>query len=378
MKKTKLNLFMFMAAIALSACNKDDVAPAANGNTAPLPKETVTVSFSTKVPAFSNTVLTRAGEKFPTDLFRVMAFRHNGTDYMYLNDVNFKDIAYDETNHLFNGTAELPVGVYKFIPAYGLPTTSDANVTLTDLSGKPALSNALTATHAGILPAIYLREDANISSDTLGTHTGTQNVSTATIKRAVARVDVLFVRATKDVDGNYQEIAGDDVFGTHTVKSIVLDIAGVTPSVSLMDGGIATGAAMPTSFTVVNKVVSDGSNTSGTTIGNGTEDNPYDFDNVGVADIMQGGHYAYGPYVFPFSSTSTTTNLTLTVTSDKEAGDHVYERSIDIQNVPLSRNKVTMIKLYVLRGDFFNTEVSFEIGVEEAWEGSHSANGEAS
>ena len=56
----------------------------------------------------------------------------------------------------------------------------------------------------------------------------------------------------------------------------------------------------------------------------------------------------------------------------------MYERSIDIENVPLSRNKVTMVKLYVLRGDFFNTEVAFEIGVKEAWEGSHIVDGEAS
>lgn len=378
MKKTKFNLLLFTAAIALSACNKDDVALTTDGDTTFLPKEMVTINFSTKAPAFSNGLLTRAGEKFPTNLFRVLAFRHNGTDYMYLDDVNFQSISYDETNRQFNGTAQLPVGVYKFIPSYGLPKTSDANVTLTDLSGKPALSNSLTATHIGTLPAIYLREDANISSDTLGTHTGTQNVVTATIKRAISRVDVLFVRATKETDGTYQEIEGDDVFGTHSVASIVLDLKGVTPSVRLMDGGVVAGPTMPTSFTVVNQVISDGSNTTGSTIGESTGEIPYDFDNVGVKDIMKGGHYAYGPYVFPFSSTTTTTNLTLTVTSGKETGNHVYERSIDIENVPLSRNKVTMIKLYVLRGDFFNTEVAFEIGVKEAWEGSHIVDGEAS
>ena len=145
-----------------------------------------------------------------------------------------------------------------------------------------------------------------------------------------------------------------------------------------VDGGVVAGPTMPTSFTVVNQVISDGSNTTGSTIGESTGEIPYDFDNVGVKDIMKGGHYAYGPYVFPFSSTTTTTNLTLTVTSGKEAGNHVYERSIDIENVPLSRNKVTMVKLYVLRGDFFNTEVAFEIGVKEAWEGSHIVHGEAS
>ena len=68
-------------------------------------------------------------------------------------------------------------------------------------------------------------------------HTGTQHVVTATIKRAISRVDVLCVRATKETDGTYKEIEGDDVFGKHSVASIVLDLEGVTPSVRLMDGG---------------------------------------------------------------------------------------------------------------------------------------------
>lgn len=378
MKKTKMNLFLVMAALAFSACNKDDVAPATTGTDNMIPDETVTVSFSTKAPAFNNALLTRADGKYPANLFRIMAFRHNGTDFMYLNDVDFKNnVNYNEATQQFEGTAELPVGVYKFVPAYGLPTASDANVTLSDMTGKPALSNDLTAAHAGTLPAVYLRETADFTADTLGTHTGAQNVVKASIKRAVSRIDVLFVRATKDDAGNYTEVAGEDVFGGHTVASMVLDVKGVTPSVRLIDGGVVNGTPYNTSFTVVNTVLSDGSNNSGSTIGNGTAENPYDFDNVEAAHIMQGGVYAYGPYVFPFDSESTTANVTLTVTSTQEDGGHVYERSIDIDGVKLSRNYVTLIKIYTQRDNFFNTKPSFEIEVVEAWEGNHTSIGEA-
>ena len=161
-KKKIITKFFFFPHISLSVSLKKYFSQSPELDTTFLPKEMVTINFSTKAPAFSNGLLTRAGEKFPTNLFRVLAFRHNGTDYMYLDDVNFQSISYDETNRQFNCTAQLPVGVYKFIPSYGLPKTSDANVTLTDLSGKPALSNSLTATHIGTLPAIYLRENANI------------------------------------------------------------------------------------------------------------------------------------------------------------------------------------------------------------------------
>lgn len=369
MKNLKINLFLAMAAVALSACQKDDVAPAAQDGNA-LPTEMATVKFNMKAPLTVDGVNTKAIQEYVPAKFRVLAFRHNGNDYVYTKDVPFNnDLKYE--NSAFTGTAELPVGVYKFIPAYGLPTATDQNVQLSALTPQTVLDANITATHLDVLPAIFLRENGNIPSDTLGTTPGKTNQVKANIKRAVARVDVMFVPGNK-TDG---EVAGEDIFQGYTLDSIVVSLDKVTAAAQLFDGAGVYANTMATKHAVnlANIVKSDGTLTTPSTVGTGEK---YNFDDVKATDIIQGGQYAYGPNLFPFSDENSTANLTLRVKSKADANGHVYERTIDIPGIKLIRNKVSLIKIYAKRGNFFDTEVTFNVSVNEIWEGSFTTEGE--
>lgn len=371
MKKTKINLFFAMAAaLVMSACNTDDVQPAGDNSTAPLPSEMATVRFAMKAPQTIDGVNTKAIQEYVPAKFRVLAFRHNGTDYVYTDDVKFNsDLKYE--NKAFTGTAELPVGVYKFIPAYGLPTKTNTDVELSELTPQTVLDANITATHLDVLPAIFLRENDQIPSDTLGTETGRPNQVSAKIKRAVARLDILFVRGNKTTG----EIAGEDIFTGYTLDSIVVSLDKVTAAAQLFDGAGVYANTMATKHAVnlANIVKSDGTLTTPSTVG---ATDSYNFDDVQAADIIQGGQYAYGPNLFPFADETTTANMTLRVKSKADANGHVYERTIDIPGIKLIRNKVTMVKVYAKRGNFFDTEVTFNVSVKEAWEGSFTTEGE--
>lgn len=374
MKNLKINLFVAMAAMALSACQKDEVKPTYGGDNA-LPTEMATVQFAMQAPTLREGLNTRSIQTYEPANFRVLAFRHNGTDFVYTTDVKFNnDLKYE--NNVFTGTAQLPVGVYKFIPAYGLPKTSDDNVTLSALKGNTKLDDTITVTHKDVLPAIFLREDANIPMDTLGMESGAKNSVTAKIKRAVARLDILFVRGTKGKDGNFTEKPGDDVFGGRELDSIIVSVNNITSSAQLMDGkGIYTDK-MNTVYSVVlrNMVKSSGSLENPSTIGA----IGYDFDNVSETHIIQGGAYAYGPNLFPFEKEGNTTTLNLRVRSKADTNGHVYVRNITVPKIQLMRNKVTLVRIYTQNNDFFNTRLDFNVTVEEAWEGSYNATGEAS
>lgn len=371
MKKTKINLFFAMAAaLVMSACNTDDVQPAGDNSTAPLPSEMATVRFAMKAPQAIDGVNTKAIQEYLPANFRVLAFRHNGTDYVYTDDVKFNnDLKYE--NKAFTGTAELPVGVYKFIPAYGLPTATNTDVELSELTKQTVLDANITATHLDVLPAIFLRENDQIPSDTLGTETGRPNQVSASIKRAVARLDVMFVPGSKATG----EVAGEDIFTGYTLDSIVVSLDKVTSTAQLFDGAGVYANTMATKHVVNlgNIVKSDGTLTTPSTVGTGEK---YNFDAVKATDIIQGGQYAYGPNLFPFADETTTANMTLRVKSKADANGHVYERTIDIPGIKLIRNKVTMVKVYAKRGNFFDTEVTFNVSVKEAWEGSFTTEGE--
>lgn len=107
-----------------------------------------------------------------------------------------------------------PAGDYKFLPVYGLVTPG--NYTWPELPDAP-LSDALCVTHTGEnFPATFM---LNVPLDAVPSYTvsldGPKQTVNATLRRAVSRVDVLFIRAEKDpATGSYAEKSGDDVFGS--------------------------------------------------------------------------------------------------------------------------------------------------------------------
>ena len=76
--------------------------------------------------------------------------------------------------------------------------------------------------------------------------------------------------------------------------------------------------------------------------------------------------------MLPYDEAINTTNLTLVLTNG--LGD---KRTIVApRNLPLERNKVTLVKIYVLSGTVFNTDVKFNVTIDTAWLEANSVDGE--
>lgn len=131
------------------------------------------------------------------------------------------------------GTVQLPAGDYKFLPSYGLVTPG--NYTWPDFTDA-TLSDALYVTHTGEnFPAAFM---LNTPLDAVPAYTvsldGPKQTVSATLRRAVSRVDVLFIRAEKDAaTGVYTEKAGGDVFGPEKLAGVKLAYTGANSRLGL-------------------------------------------------------------------------------------------------------------------------------------------------
>lgn len=358
----KIYLFMTVAMMALAACNRegmDVAAPAADE-----PGEMAKVCFEMNAAALNMPANTKANsQQYGIENLRILAFRQNAQGFMYTEDVTKTGWTYDEATGKFAGTSELPVGKYQFVAAYGLPEATNDKVTL---SVPADVTGTMTASHNqdAALPAIFLGSDKNLTTYDLGLTSAANQKVTATIKRAVSRVDILFIR--KDADGN--EIAGANVFGQPGLATMNLKFGNINPTVNMVDGSLAEGTPMETSFEVnTGKDITIG-NGEKTIYGEAKADNtPYDYEAVVEGDLITGSAHVYGPFLFPNADETTYSTLEIDLTSVAN-GDHTYNRKIEINNLPLSRNKVTLVKIYVPGTDVFRTNVSFDVTVNKAWE----------
>lgn len=374
MKKNKFNVLLIMAILACSACSQNEVDPIDyTGNAPDLPSEKATVYFKMNTTAFKSATQTRAGQTYDAADLRILAFRQNNGNYLYIGDVDKAKINFD--GKAFTGSAQLPVGNYKFIPAYGVPETADANVSFSNLDFTTPYSDNLSVDHLenGVLPAIFLqKEDVVVKDYNLGIDSKEKNTTVALeLTRAVARLDIQFVQGEKN-NGQYEEVAGP-VFGTKTdLAQLTLNFEGLNPSVQFTNGKLVGTGITPINalFNVDLTTARTDGNAAATIYGKAKGETPYDYEAVAQEDFINGSTHIYGPFLFPFADAATEgSNLTLTLTStpDNET-QQVYTRTIHIDNVPLSRNKVTLIKIYSGGDDIFHTNTAFEITVNKAWE----------
>ncbi len=385
MKKSKFNFLMGMVIFALSACSQNNLDPMdENGNIPTLPKETATVYLQANAAAFKANSLSRTSQIYDDlNSLRILAFRQNGEKYLYIGDVDKTNITYDGTS--FTGTAQLPVGTYKFIPTYGLPQIGDANLSLSNLDYTTPYSDNLMTSHLenGVLPAIFLQEEnVTVKDYILGVDSKETNSKISlNLTRAIARLDIQFVQGEKkDAESPYTEKAGV-VFGANkNLANLTLSFEDLNPSVQLTNGKLVTENITPVN-TVINvdlsKVRTDGIGEK-TIYGQPKEDGTaYDYEAIAGQDFINGSTHIYGPFLFPFADTATEgSNLTLTLTSTLDDITHqVYTRTIHIDKVPLSRNKVTLIKIYSGGDDIFHTNTSFEITINKAWESHQEISG---
>lgn len=192
------NLFVFAAFAVAAACSdegeKTGVTDPAAGN----------LQFVTRTPQAAS----GRGPVYDIGGFRILAFRNTGSDYVYMQDVPLGAMSFDGS--ALSGTVQFPAGDYKFLPSYGL--AAPGNYTWPALTDA-VLSDALCVTHTQeSFPAAFMLNaplDA-VPSCTVSLDGPKQTVS-ATLRRAVSRVDVLFIRAEKDAaTGVYTEKPGDD------------------------------------------------------------------------------------------------------------------------------------------------------------------------
>lgn len=347
------NLSTFFVAAALAAataaCSSDEKLPAA----AP---ERGNVAFVMRTPQ-------QAAPYASTDDFRVLTFKQDASgDYTYLTDIPLGGMSYDGST--LKGSAQLAAGEYKFVPTYGVAAAD--SFTWPALDG--AVLNAdLAFTHtAGSFPAAFL---LNVPAESVDSYTisldGPRQTVSATLRRSVSRVDVLFIRADKDASG-YTEKAGDDVFGPEKLAKVEMEYTDANSRLGL------TGEKIDGTFDVTHTIsapmdyVTMGTGTATTLSRDG-----YNFDDVLAADIISGSAHLEGTYLIPNKDNTPTTSLTMHLTSGEGT-----PRTITVEKLPVERNKVTLVRIYVLGDNVFTTAVDFAVELDTVWDGSNFVDGE--
>lgn len=350
------NLLVFAAFAAAAVACSDDEEKA--GSTLP---GAGNVRFVARTVQSSS----NRGPVYGSDEFRILAFKNTGSNYTYLQDISLDGMHFDGTT--LSGKAQLPAGDYKFLPSYGL--VSPGNYKWPSLGGA-VLSDALYVTHTGeSFPAAFM---LNMPLDEVPSYTvsldGSNETVSATLRRAVSRVDVLFIRAQKDAStGAYTEKEGDDVFGPEKLAGVTLSFTDANSRLGL--SGEKVSGLFDVSHTIDTPADAVTMGTAASTVvGVGK----YDFENVRSADIISGSAHLKGTYLIPNTDNTPTTGFTMQLTSGEGS-----TRTIALTDkIPVERNKATLIRIYVLGDNVFTTGVDFEVEVNTVWDGSNYVNGE--
>ena len=365
--KTIEIIFMGVLATFLMASCQNDADTAA-----PLSQEegeTTEVKFELDVSSFNLSPATRAyTPEYTKAGFSIYAFKKavNGTNFTYLKAIDLSKMTYTDGSKTLEGKSDLPIGTYKFIPAYGIINQA-ALISNGLTAGTTVLSNSLPITLATTattpLKEIFLDVNKDIMASTeyvFGlTQEENQKVS-ATLKRAVSRVDIMFISADT-VGGQFVEkkyIGRDgNILAGEDIGELNLKFSSVNTKMSMF-------ATNPNTPVAQNFVINDPDYVvigtgNATTVGSANYKN---FDNVQATEVIAGGAHIFGTYLFP----TTSTNLEMLI---KPTGTNKDGRTIKVSNLPLERNKVTIVKVYVL-GDLpiWDTKVTFEVVIDSAWE----------
>lgn len=372
------NIYLPVALLAcLASCSEDD---SVNGSALPGDPETTEVKFEMNAMTATSSVPLSRGITLPTltkDNFRIMAFKKSPTSQKYLFEQNVPMTGMTLNNNVLSGTARLPIGEYKFVSTYGL--TPGGGFTLPEFTPVTTeLTNDLNIVHGTVdgTSVLFLESGPleNLHSYALGINPTANEAVNATLSRAVSRVDVLFIQAKKNADGTYTEVSDSaDVFGATKLANIEMQFTGLNRNVNLVGKKTTTGTGslFDENFQVPNLVntVTRGTSGENTKVGTPTF---LTYDNISGDDIKKGSAHVHGAYVLPFDDSATTTGLTLLLTNG--LGD---VRPITVPgNLTLQRNKVTLIKIYVLGGTVFNTDVNFNVTIDTAWLNANTIDGE--
>lgn len=376
MKIKNLNLLAALL-VCFASCSDDEAVD--NTNLLPGENEMTTVEFKMKANTGNNFSVVQRAINLPAiteENFRIMAFKKSPWDgvYRYAQDIPTDAMTYKADT--LSGTVRIPIGEYKFVSTYGLVKPSMFSLpALAALSTE--LTNDLRITHANLdgYSVFFLEKGPleDLKSYKLGLNPTANDTVKASLNRGVARVDILFIQAKKN-GGTYIEVSDSlDVFGKSEPANIEMRFTNLNQDVNLVGKRVVTGqtSLMNKNFTVpdLGKTITRGVSDEDTQVGKSTY---LSYDNILPEHIKTGSAHVHGTYVLPFEGDEMPTTVQLALKN--QAGD---VRTINItDNIPLERNKVTLIKIYVLSGTVFSTDVNFKIDVSTEWFEARSVEGE--
>jgi len=279
-------------------------------------------------------------------------------DYFYSKTLSLSNINYIPVTKTWKGNVVLEVGTYKFLPTYGFRANN--NITLSSLENQSLNTISeftYTPSSTDAFPEIFLplRTAEEIKSYNISAlHTYNDTVRD-TISRAVSRVDVMFIKARKEGDTYIEESysEGLDIFGQMNLGKMEFRFVDISNKMNLLGESQAglTNAVINAPYTTQGGVTI-GTNNSGTIIGN---EDYFRFDSIQTNDIIKGSAHVFGSYLLPDFNVPTS-KLQLYVEPLNKKGQWT-SRTIDIipygeyDRIPFEQNKVTLIKVYVLRDD---------------------------
>lgn len=373
----KINLLGVVLA-CLASCTNDELVET---NNLPNDGQTATVKFEMNANTGNYSPLSRSINlpAITKANFRIMAFKKSNDptkeEYYYTQDVPTDDMKYE--NNMLSGIARLPIGQYKFVSTYGLVNGGFQLPTLTPVTTK--LNDDLRITHQTVdgSSVIFLEKGslADLPSYQLGINPEANQPVSTELGRGVARVDILFLQSTKDSEGVYTEVSeSEDVLETANLESILMKFTNLNNNVNMVGQDIKTdqSALFNNDFTVPNlaNTITIGNSEANTQVGTSGFIN---YDDITAADIKKGSAHVHGTYLLPCDAT-TRTGLTL-VLKNKKGDVRTINASAEL---PLERNKVTIVKIHVLSGTVFNTNVQFNVTIDTEWLDAKIVDGEIS
>lgn len=387
MKTTKTILFGTLATFLLAGCQKDDQGPSIDS----LSGETTQVQFELDASSFMHNPITRAyTPTYNTNGFSIYAFKQSGTDYLYQKTINLDNMSYSTETNKLTGTDIIPIGFYKFLAVYGL-NNQTSYLTAPNWGSTPRLANELNTTYngTGALSEIFMQTDmteGSLLSYPMGITEESNPTVTATLKRAVSRVDILFIKASKDAEGVYTEQpykTGANALGGKTISNLefemtnlnnTMSLFGVVPTGSTFNGTIAVKS--PANSTVIG-------NAEATSVGTSTYNS---YNDIQPTDIIKGGAHITGNYFIPNMDNAKNSAFKLHITSTDGVSRTINVSTDADKYLPLERNKVTIVKVYILDDpddddddddpDVFNTKVTFDVQIDTDWLNSNEVIGE--
>lgn len=360
MKNFRLILFASAALLSMVACNDTENTSFNNDVESVKP-----ITFEVTSNITSAWVNSKAyTPSYTADNLRIQAYKldESSGDYLYSHSFTLSDVNYIPVTKTWKGDVMLETGIYKFIPTYGL--SSGDNITLS-LFEKQVLNQNLKFTYLPStgysLPEIFLplKNADEIKSYEVGAFNQLNETVRDSIARAVSRVDVMFIKARKVGNQYIEETYGNglDVFGQLGLGKLEFRFSDIANSMNIM-GQAQTGttdARIVAPYTLEGGITI-GTNANETIIGN---DDYFRFDSIQTNDIIYGSAHVFGTYLLP-DNAEPTAQLQLYAEPLQKTGKW-RTRTINIipinyDAIPFEQNKVTLIKVYVLRDHLFGVD----------------------